>query len=264
MNEQLKKIFSIAFALAIGLGIIFLAWEGGLQKEGTAPFKPAINNAEWKDSLLTVPRSPAIKMSALSQEELQALATTTTAILSREMLLKYGAFMQNRATTTLSDTEAGDIAKMLVEKIDLPQATVYSSRDLRIQNDNSTTSFATYAQKVGDVMQAFVKAHTAHEMTLVTNALTTKNTEDLEGLVKTIAQYKNLQKSLLLIPTPSEIAPLHLRLVQGYSNITAAIIGMQNIVKDPILGLASISQYKKEIDALNALTIDYRDYNLTH
>ena len=258
MNKQFKKILSVTLALIVGFGIIFFAWKSTAPAGNKVSFEPAISGDSWKGSLLAVPQTSSIKN--LEQNVAGAEATTTTDIIARELLVSYALAQQNMSTTTLSDAEAQALAQMLVEKIKLPQGVVYSTKNLVMSSDNSDSSFAAYAKRVGDIMQAFSTAHKTNELAIVANAITTKDEAELRGLAIIITEYRGLQKSLLAVSTPSLVAPLHLRLVQSYSNIEAAIIGMQKIISDPVIGLAAFTQYKKESNILRTINAEYQNY----
>lgn len=259
MSGQLKKIFSIALALIVGVGIVFFAWKSGTPNNRVS-FEPTISGGSWKDSLLAIPGSHSLKITAGTENTSRPLATTTTAILAREMLLDYGLVMQSRATTTLNDTDAQALAQMLVERIQLPKGTIYSAKDLNILNDNSDAALTVYANKIGEITQAFATAHTKNELTIVTDALSSKDASKLQELKTIAGQYAGLQKSLLATPVPSIISSLHLRLAQSYANIETMVIAMQSMLSDPVLGISAFNQYKKEIDALDAIAVEYRDY----
>src|SRR3990170_2575609 len=130
------------------------------------------------------------------------------------------------STTTLSDAEAQALAQMLVEKIKLPQGVVYSTKNLVMSSDNSDSSFAAYAKRVGDIMQAFSTAHKTNELAIVANAITTKDEAELRGLAIIITEYRGLQK----------------------------------IISDPVIGLAAFTQYKKESNILRTIDAEYQNY----
>lgn len=257
MNQQFKKIFSVALALIIGIGIILFALTGAGLSDNKVSFEPTIIGDTWRDSLLTIPPSKTL---GVAQSDYTLEATTTADIIARELVTNYTIIQQDRATTTLSDTDAQSIAQMLVDKIGIPKGVTYYAKDINTSNDNSGAAIANYIKGIDEIMRVFSSSRTTNEVAIFTEALATKDETKLQGLVSIITGYKNLQKNLLAVPTPSTIASLHLRLVQSYSNIEAAITSMQKILTDPMLGLAAYSQYKNEIDILRALDTEYQKY----
>lgn len=262
MNGQFKKLFSIILALLLGAGVILFAWKGSSLFSSNVSVD-TISNA-WKDALQVVPRDSSSKTLGVKQYGAKSVAaTTTTDKLSRELLVDYALLKKNSATTTMSDTETQALVQTLIDKIEVPHGVTYSLKDLAISSDNSNAAFAAYSEKISSLMQAFNSAHTVNELTLVSDALAANDAKKLTGLTAIVTAYANLDKNLLAVKTPSAIAPLHLRLVQSYSNIGATITGMQAMFSDPIRGLAALTQYKKEISALETLAGEYRDYTPT-
>jgi len=257
MDRQFKKIFSVALALIVGVGIILFAWKGGAINDNNVAFEPTIIGDTWKDSLLTIPSSKTLG----TADGGNIIAATTTAdIIARELVTNYTLVQQNRATTTLSDIDAQSIAQMMVDKIEIPKGIIYSAKDINTSNDNSGAAIANYIKSIDEIMKVFSSSRTTNEVAIFTEALSTKDETKLQGLVSIITGYKNLQKTLLAVPTPSTIAPLHLRLVQSYAKIEAAVTSMQKVLTDPMLGLAAYTQYKKEIDILRALDTEYQKH----
>jgi hypothetical protein len=257
MDSKFKKIFSVTLAIILGLGVVFFAWKSILPASNKVSFEPTISGDAWKDSLRAVSLSnPVIRPSTLQREQSKE-ATTTSDIIARELITNYFLLQQSRATTTLSDTDAQAFAQMLTEKINIPQVSVYTAKNILLSNDNSKVAIATYVKKISEVMQMFTTTRKTNEIDIFIEVLKTKDTEKLKTFTQIIAEYKKLQKNLLAISTPSTLAPLHLRLIQSYSKIESAIVSMQKILNDPMLGLAAFTQYKKEIDVLNDIDAEY-------
>lgn len=258
MKPQFKNLFSIILAILVGGGIILFAWGGNTLMQGDVLNKK--ENGAWKDSLHVISQGSSSKTLGVQRGSTQSAATTTTDILARNLLVDYALLQTKGATTTISDADAQALAQSLINKIEMPRGTVYTLKDLSVSSDNSETALATYSKSVGDAMSTFASTHTTNELALVSSALTTKDPKKLEGLATIATQYAKLKKSLLAIKTPSNIAPLHLRLVQGYANIETMIVVMQKMFIDPMQGLAALTQYKKETTALEVLAKDYRNY----
>ncbi len=261
MSTLLKKILTVAIAIVIGFVVVFFAWRGSVLQKNNVSFEPTIEGSGWKDSLLVVPMASSSKVLGEAQKN-SAVATTTTNLVARELLVNYAVLQQSTGTTTLSDADAQALAQTVAQKIELPQGAQYSTKNLTISNDNTDSAFTTYAKKVGGAIQNFSSSHKINELVLVADAIKTKDSKKLEGLSSIISSYRDLQKKLLSIPTPSTIAPLHLHLLQSYANIEVSIMGMQKMISDPVVGLASLDQYSKEMNTLEALSVEYRNYSL--
>lgn len=263
MSHRFKKILSFMFAFLVGTGIIFFAWNTGEQKKEEFFFEPTISDSSWKNSLIgTYVENPQKEKTVGDTKE--ELPSTTTDIIARNLLVNYAILQQNSATTTISDTDAEALANALIKGIPTPKTATYTTKDLNLSSDNSEAALSVYAEKINTAIQSFLSAHTISELDVIGDALTSKESAGLEKLSVIAAQYNTLHKKLLAIPTPSTIAPLHLRLVQAYANIATSVEGMKGMLSDPILGLSILAQYKDEFNSLDKLSIEYREYTVAH
>lgn len=265
MVWQFKKIFLIILALLVGVVIVALAAKG----ERVIRFYNPTNTSEelandsWMSALSIVPGVKSIALverGDIKRIEFETSSTTTTDLISKKLILEYVAFQQRSATTTLSEADAKDIATNLVKEVQLAPSTQYSLRDLNISSDNSNTAIDTYTRNVSGVIQRFSSAQTANEITIVKDALVKNEAQRLQGLTSIITAYENLKKDLLAIEAPSTVAPLHLRLIQIYTNMQSTIVSMQKMFSDSIQGFAAIAQYERELDAMDTLAVEYRNY----
>ena len=260
MSTLLKKFLTVAIALVIGLTVVFFAWRANVLQKNSVSFEPTISGDSWKDSLLVVPSASSSKVLGEAQKN-SAVATTTTDLVARELLVNYAVLQQSTGTTTLSDADAQALASKLAKNIQTPQGISYSIKNISVSNDNSNSAFTLYLKEVNDAMKTFVTIHKTNEITIITDAVKTKDSSKLKPLSSIISQYRNLQKNLLLIPAPSSIAPLHLRLVQSYSDTEASIVGMQRIITDPVIGLTSLEQYRKASADIESTAAEYQNYS---
>ncbi|MHB1118373.1 MAG: hypothetical protein ACYCZ7_02540 [Minisyncoccota bacterium] len=259
MKPRSKKIFSVILALLFGAGIILFAWKSDMLTR-TNTLNEKTGNA-WKDSLQVIPQEFSSKILKTQANDTHGeTATTTTDRLAREVLANYALIQSTAATTTVSDAEAQVLAEALVGNIEVPRGTQYALANLTLINDNSNAALVAYSIKVSDRMQTFAAARAKNELSILTDALIAKDGKKLQELAPIAQEYEVLTKDLLAITTPSSIASLHLRLAQSYANIGATIIAMQKMFVDPVQGLVALTQYKKEIVALQALAKEYKDY----
>lgn len=267
MVRQFKKFFLIILAFLFGGAFILVAVKSGNTLSTTISFTtPKETDDSWKSALSVVPGNTSLTRVERGAAKVDAsapyFATTTTDIISRRIILDYVAFQRGSATTTLSDTDAEAIAENLFQEVKLTPSTQYKLSDFNISSDNSDAANTAYTKDVTGMMQDFIMAHKANELDIVEESLSAKNPQKLQELIPIIAQYEHLKKSLLAVKTPSAIAPLHFRLVQGYANIQSSIVSMQKMFSDSVLGFAALAQYQNEISAIKTLGDEYKNYTL--
>lgn len=258
--EKYKKVLSISIAFIFGVGIIFFALEGNSLLSNGASSKTAGNDS------LAVASSDSVGDFLSGQTGLAdtghadnatEYATTTTAVISRQLLIEYAQRQSAAGDTPISDADAQDIANRLALQAVLPTVLPYTIKDLHILNDSSVNAFVTYITKLNPLLNTFATKHTQNEIQIATEALSSHDQSNLDQLVGIANLYRALEQNLLALPVPSKIAPLHLRLVQGYKDLRVATEGMHDMLTDPIKGVASVGHYK---DALSALVIVSQDY----
>ncbi len=263
MDRRFKKIFSVLFALLIGIGVVFFAWKSGtVTYTGNAP-----SDNSWKDTLNVVPQVDSLKTLIASQESFVGNdATTTVDIVARNLLTSYAlAQRNNMSTTTLRDNDIEAIAEEAVSKIALPQATQFTIKNLNISSDNSPSAIDAYMKELGTAVKTFASSQTQSD-TDVAFAIpkTGDDTKRLLGIARNISNYEKLIRGLLTIKTPSVVTQPHLHLVQKYANIQARIKPMADIFTDPLRGLAALAEYRGEIAGFNIIAEEYTDYISRH
>jgi len=161
MNSNIKKIFSVALALAVGSGIVLFAWEGGTIVKTEVSTETTAKNDEWKNTLHVIPEASTSKLlgsqKTFSGDTNNAIAEddiTTTDLFARKLLVNYALTQRSMATTTWSDADADALAQSLIKNIDMPQIKQYATKDLNISNDNSDTAFALYGEKLNQILQS--------------------------------------------------------------------------------------------------------------
>lgn len=250
MDRRFKKIFSVLFAILIGTGIILFAWESGLVTSNKISSDPTISGGSWKDSLLVVPQASSTKTLGVALGINDEVATTTSSIIVRELLVNYALFAKDRATTTLGDTDIQTIIQSLMEKT--PAGTGlkhYTKGDLRIV-ETSTSTVESYKKETVQAIETFSKTNKADELVIVSEALSSKDPSRLEPLALAVSNYQRLVSALLYAKIPASAVLLHLRIIQAYATILSGIEDMQQIIVDPARGISGLGKYHKGIDML--------------
>lgn len=255
MDWQIKKTFSVLFAVLVGAGVILFAWKG----DSVIYSGSVSGNSLWKDSLKIIPQSNTLTTISSSQGSAGGEATSTADIVARTLLANYAlAQSANMSTTTLSDSDATAIARSAVSKIKLPQAVQYTIKDLVISGDNSAEALNTYVKTLTSLLQTFVSSQTKNDIAVAfTVPSSLDNSERLADIAKNIAHYTKLIKGLLSTKTPSSFAKPHLLLIQKYADIQANIQPMSEIFTDQVLGLAALAQYRNEISELPLIAAEF-------
>lgn len=266
MNQQPKKnIYYIVLAVLFGLAVILFSLKGAgvIWGGDTAD----TNSVTWKDDLYVVPQNSAgteaKTLGEVEQSDLGSIATTTTDLVSRSILMNYALSVKNTGQTTLSDAEAQALAQPLIKQILPAQEKKYGSKDLNISTDNSREAIDLYFKETTALAVAFISTRKTSDIEAVFKDPGTNPEERIAGINYITASYDKLIQGLLSTKTPSSISSMHLRLVQIYSDIEFSIKMMADVFSDPLVGLSGIGKYRKSIADLQILSKEYADYPLT-
>lgn len=239
MSWQFKKIFSVAFALLFGLGIVLFAWKGGIPVSNKVSFEPTINNDLWKDSLRVVPQASIDPRSPIKN----VIGTTTTAYLAHEFVTNYTRAQANKRSTPLNDADVQSIAQIVSEKAYLATAArQYGEQDI-VVIPASTSTITVYKKELIGALTVFAQKNKTNEFMFVAQALDSNDASKLAPLADNIANYQALVDSLLAIHVPRTVLAFHLPLLQGYSDMLAGVVDMKETIADPVRGVQGITKY---------------------
>lgn len=253
------------FAVLVGVGIVFFAWIGG---RVASTENSSLGSNKWKDALSVIPQTFTSKTLSVSSGKIEMNtedATTTTDIVARKLLLEYANSQKGATTVELSDTDAQNIASRLTQDLKLPQKKEYVLSDLNISTDNSYEANLLYMTTLSTLLKNYVTTGQKEtELTILLSAMTTKNSITLNKLKDKVVIYQNLIKNLLSLKTPSLIASLHLRLVQDYEALRSGTVGLQSMLTDPVVGIASLAEYRNAFDDLFLTEKAFREFNFAN
>lgn len=144
-----------------------------------------------------------------------------------DLINKYSNNPQLTSTTSLEFDKPIDIGK------------------LNISSDNSKMAKQSYFNLVGGLLMANLKNFSESEMQ---QAATDIFEKDDYGVAQQIADvnYQMVDK-LSTMPVPSDLAPLHEKLLQSFDNIAYFYTLMVNYKTDPIKFMAAINYFPKVI-----------------
>ncbi len=272
MKWQLKKFFPIFLATLLGGAVIVVAVKGGrifgVNASSSAPQKGSDNS--WRSALSIIPgdksRTRIEKSSVTIEYDPSLSATSTTGIISKKLLLEYSALQKKTGNAELSDSDAETIATALAREVKLPGKTWYTSSDLNISKDNSASALEAYKSALTVLANELIAANRKNArnkedvLSVVTVASEMQNSSILEKLDPIIARHQTLAGNLLVLKTPSTATELHLRLLQSIEDLRAAMVGLQKLVADPIVGITAIGEYQKGATELYATVDEYNSF----
>lgn len=117
--------------------------------------------------------------------------------------------------------------------------------DLNISSDNSPEALRAYGNAFGVIIQKYTKRTHPTEQEIMTDALKSSSTPILKQLQLPAIDYKNFSKDLKTLKTPSIMAQPHLKIVNGYEQMSLGLLAMQQLFLDPVVGAGGYEAYTK-------------------
>jgi hypothetical protein len=77
------------------------------------------------------------------------------------------------------------------------------------------------------------------------DAMRASTTANMSELQLPAIDYKNFSLDLKALRVPSEMAPYHLEIVNGYERMSLGLIAMQRLFVDPVIGAGGYEAYSK-------------------
>jgi hypothetical protein len=117
--------------------------------------------------------------------------------------------------------------------------------DLNISSDNSPEALRAYGNAFGVIIKKYTKRTHRTEQEIVEDAIRSSSTPILKELQLPAVDYKNFSTDLKVLRTPSSMASFHLKIVNGYEQMSKGLILMQQLFTNPINGAGGYEAYTK-------------------
>lgn len=250
-----KKIFVI---LIICVGVIIsamiLKWQIGIKKVDTPnqdlyASVPENNdpNANLKNWQAVLSKISSTTVTTTSDGVATEGEGTLTDKMAEDFFGQYLILTQNGNEVT--ESEANQIAQNTISGSDyvLAQGTVYSKKDLKLENTVNSTTKDIYSSALYNSIQKRSPKNSENELDIFSRAVQTESKTELQKLDPIIAAYKGIISDMLTMKVPADAVNLHLELLNAESNILANIQAMRQLFTDPVLSLSGVKQYEDNV-----------------
>lgn len=176
---------------------------------------------------------------------------TETDKFSRELFSTVATLNQ---TGTINQSTAEQIGNSLTDKIiNSPQRKTYTLSDIKTTNDNSVTAIKKYVSAVDNLDSNLKKKYPTTETTIdiLKKFIIDENNVDvgaLKELDPIIKQEREGIDGMLKIIVPSDLAQVHLDIINTTERLMENQLDLQLFDTDPIIAMAGMSKYEKNMD----------------
>ena len=117
---------------------------------------------------------------------------------------------------------------------------LYTEHDIKTHADNGQESLRVYGNAIANILISNNPSGTRSELEILEQALASEDEVVLAELDPIIAGYKGMNKGLLNLIVPTQVAGAHLDLINVIEAVTNDIIAMREVFTDPLLSLIHI------------------------
>ncbi|MFA5751286.1 MAG: hypothetical protein WCX79_04020 [Candidatus Paceibacterota bacterium] len=173
---------------------------------------------------------------------------TETEKFAREFFATYVALK----TTDGADTEMiKNFSSALGESVvNVEPTNTYTEEDLILSSEDTPDSHKRYYIAIQSLYNSHKKNGLGKELGIVSEGLVTsermgENSENYADLLLIGQTYKEFAKDMMKEAVPKSLSGHHLNIANSADGTGVAVLNLQKIVDDPILGIAGLSQYQK-------------------
>lgn len=135
---------------------------------------------------------------------------------------------------------------------------VYTEKEALISENDTPASRKTYYESIKSIFDEHRQDGLGSELAIVSGVLaksegTGGNKEDYRELLVIGEGYKAFAKEMIGVEVPKSLLGYHLIIANSANNTGSAVLNLEKIVDDPVMGIAGLAQYKKYSDELLAI-----------
>ena len=186
-----------------------------------------------------------LETSSLISQKFSSGESSLTQDLSMQFFSEY---LKQKQLGNLSEATKENLISSFMTNIQTgqtPDYKAYSVSDINISYDNSSGAIKKYGNDMGAIIKKDSGPATEHEIIIFQRAIETENENELQKLNEITDAYNKMSANGLLLQVPSNIANLHLSLINSFAGTANNLKNMQKIFTDPVLGGIGFEQYQK-------------------
>jgi hypothetical protein len=201
----------------------------------------------WKKILTNTKLSePNTLISGDSQDQDYFDETTLTARMARDIFSRYLLIAKNGQS--VSPEDADKIANDVLSSPDYKNANTgvtYLDANLHIKGQSDRATLKKYGDRINEILKTRLENAKLSEgvIKIVNDSLNREDQNNILKLDSFIEANKLVIKDLLSMDVPSDLAGLHLKLVNSCSKTLADIEGMKMTFTDPVRSFIALNQW---------------------
>lgn len=180
-----------------------------------------------------------------SSTDLSALVTNQTDLVSQKLFANFAAL---QSSGNLNPQTITDLADNIASGLDTKATIQYKISDLNLINNASTKEIKDYANKFWTIRQKYMDLYSQNPIGSANFATDPLSSSFGSGFTATGDLYIKAANELSKLSIPSELAGLHLKLLNNYAASGQALKKLAQINTDSISAISGISTFSQYSD----------------
>jgi hypothetical protein len=270
-KQFIHRVIAIAIILAIVLGIYEIArYFGGKSKilpksklvVKSLTEQDANNNTipDWEEKLWGLDptkNGPENKEFILAKRATIAkdrpdLAGGDTPISENDALSRdfFSIIMSLQQSGTLDQNSIQAVSEAIGKKVEAtPIDDIYTRNMVKVVESNPD-SISNYYEAFINLVIKYGDKNIGDELIFINQGLVNKDPNAIKQINSISKAYRDFGAEFIKIPVPNTLVNPHISLANNYEKVGQSIVGMTNLLGDPLSGIKSFINYKKYSDAL--------------
>ncbi len=115
--------------------------------------------------------------------------------------------------------------------------------NLNVSSDNSPENIHAYGNAFGRLIKKYTRPTHRKEEAILKDGISASSSQPLRELQLPAIDYMNFSTDLKILSVPSSLASSHLKIVNGYEQMSKGLLAMQALYSDPIVGAGGYEAY---------------------
>ena len=186
---------------------------------------------------------------------------TATERLGREFFANFLAAQQSGIPMT-EESMQENMQTLVANTASLLNTRKYTTADIVIISDSNKDALKTYGNALGEIALRYTPKNDPgeNEITVLNTAVQNKKYAELEKLDPRIGAATKTLDGAIALPTPQNIASLHIHLLNAMSGYKEMLSGIRAAENDPVRALIALGNYQKDLVAFAGALRDIGRY----
>lgn len=270
-KQFIQRVVAVAIILAIILGIYEIARYFGGKSKILPKSKLVVKNLteqdanantipDWEEKLWGLDptkNGPENKEFILAKRATIAkdrpdLAVGDTPISENDALSRdfFSIIMSLQQGGTLDQNSIQAVSDAIGKKVEAtPIDDIYTRNMVKVV-ESDANSISDYYEAFINLVIKYGDKNIGDELIFINQGLANKDPNAIKQIDSISKAYRDFGAEFIKIPVPNTLVNPHISLANNYEKVGQSIVGMTNLLGDPLSGIKSFINYKKYSDAL--------------